>query len=107
MYTNSGKLSPLSVVVHVDCNFICLKKFHLFFFSCCIYSSIIFPSILQNCPTKAEARRSAAKIALMNSVFNEHPSRKITDEFITKAIDEAQQAFQVRPSSSFQRKMEK
>lgn len=48
----------------------------------------------QNCPTKAEARRSAAKIALMNSVFNEHPSRKITDEFITKAIDEAQQAFQ-------------
>jgi hypothetical protein len=67
-----------------------------FFSSCCIYSSIIFPSILQNCPTKAEARRSAAKIALMNSVFNEHPSRKITDEFITKAIDEAQQAFQVR-----------
>merc|ERR1712051_368490 len=30
----------------------------------------------------------------MNSVFNEHPSRKITDEFITKAIDEATQAFQ-------------
>jgi len=29
----------------------------------------------QSCPTKAEARRSAAKIALMNSVFNEHPSR--------------------------------
>ncbi|EHB06692.1 LIX1-like protein [Heterocephalus glaber] len=35
----------------------------------------------QFCPTKAEARRSAAKIALMNSVFNEHPSRRITDEF--------------------------
>merc|ERR1719432_26298 len=30
------------------------------------------------CPTKAEARRSAARIALMNSVFNEQPSRKIT-----------------------------
>ena len=60
-----------------------------------IFSPIIFSLILQNCPTKAEARRSAAKIALMNSVFNEHPSRKITDEFITKAIDEAQQAFQV------------
>ena len=29
----------------------------------------------QPCPTKAEAKRSAAKIALMNSVFNEHPSR--------------------------------
>merc|ERR1711997_1244316 len=53
----------------------------------------------QNCPTKAEARRSSAKIALMNSVFNEHPSRKITDEFITKAIDEAQQAFQGNDTS--------
>jgi hypothetical protein len=51
---------------------------------------------LQSCPTKAEARRSAAKIALMNSVFNEHPSRKITDEFIEKAVNEARQAFQVR-----------
>ncbi|RLV63353.1 hypothetical protein DV515_00018357 [Chloebia gouldiae] len=37
------------------------------------------------CPTKAEARRSAAKIALMNSVFNEHPSRRITDDFIEKS----------------------
>jgi LIX1-like protein len=54
----------------------------------------------QNCPTKAEARRSAAKIALMNSVFNEHPSRKITDEFIEKAIAEASQAFQVSTSHS-------
>ena len=54
-----------------------------------------FFSPLQNCPTKAEARRSAAKIALMNSVFNEHPSRKITDEFIEKAVNEAHQAFQV------------
>lgn len=48
----------------------------------------------QNCPTKAEARRSAAKIALMNSVFNEHPSRKITDEFIEKAIGDARQSYQ-------------
>ena len=31
----------------------------------------------------------------MNSVFNEHPSRKITDEFIEKAVAEAQRAFQV------------
>uniref|UniRef100_UPI00358DEFED LIX1-like protein isoform X1 n=2 Tax=Myxine glutinosa TaxID=7769 RepID=UPI00358DEFED len=43
----------------------------------------------QYCPTKAEARRSAAKIALMNSVFNEHPSRRITDEFIERSIAEA------------------
>ncbi|XP_014234529.1 protein limb expression 1 homolog [Trichogramma pretiosum] len=48
----------------------------------------------QNCPTKAEARRSAAKIALMNSVFNEHPSRKITDDFIEKAVAEARDSFQ-------------
>lgn len=47
----------------------------------------------QSCPTKAEARRSAAKIALMNSVFNEHPSRKITDDFIEKAVAEARASF--------------
>lgn len=47
----------------------------------------------QNCPTKAEARRSAAKIALMNSVFNEHPSRRISDDFIEKAVREAGQSF--------------
>lgn len=47
----------------------------------------------QNCPTKAEARRSAAKIALMNSVFNEHPSRKITEEFIDKTVKEAAKSF--------------
>jgi len=47
----------------------------------------------QNCPTKAEARRSAAKIALMNSVFNEHPSRKITEDFIEKAVQDALASF--------------
>ncbi|KAK3753826.1 hypothetical protein QZH41_016730 [Actinostola sp. cb2023] len=35
----------------------------------------------QLCPTKAEARRSAAKIALMNSVFDEHPSSRGTISF--------------------------
>ncbi|KAL6255439.1 protein limb expression 1 homolog isoform X1 [Pogonomyrmex barbatus] len=53
----------------------------------------------QNCPTKAEARRSAAKIALMNSVFNEHPSRKITDDFIEKAVAEARASFS-KPSAT-------
>lgn len=48
---------------------------------------------IQNCPTKAEARRSAAKIALMNSVFNEHPSRRISDDFIEKAVAEARSSF--------------
>ena len=52
----------------------------------------LFIFFFQNCPTKAEARRSAAKIALMNSVFNEHPSRKITKEFIDKAVKEARTA---------------
>lgn len=47
----------------------------------------------QFCPTKAEARRSAAKIALMNSVFNEHPSRRISDEFIEKSVLEALATF--------------
>lgn len=50
---------------------------------------------MQHCPTKAEARRSAAKIALMNSVFNEHPSRKISDEFIERAVRDAAGSFQV------------
>ena len=45
---------------------------------------------MQNCPTKAEARRSAAKIALMNSLFNEHPSRQITSVFVNKAVGEAE-----------------
>jgi len=48
----------------------------------------------ENCPTKAEARRSAAKIALMNSVFNEHPSRTITEDVIDKLIEEARQSLQ-------------
>lgn len=52
------------------------------------------------CPTKAEARRSAAKIALMNSVFNEHPSRRITDEFIEKSVSEALASFNVSASES-------
>ncbi|XP_078390278.1 LIX1-like protein [Cetorhinus maximus] len=47
----------------------------------------------QLCPTKAEGRRSAAKIALMNSVFNEHPSRRINDNFIEKSVSEALASF--------------
>ncbi|XP_072350331.1 LIX1-like protein, partial [Scyliorhinus torazame] len=47
----------------------------------------------QLCPTKAEARRSAAKIALMNSVFNEHPSRRINNNFIEKSVSEALATF--------------
>ena len=67
----------------------------------------------ENCTTKADARRSAAKIGLMNSVsywkikfcinftfspvqiFNEHPSRKITTEVITKLVQDAKTSLQV------------
>lgn len=55
-------------------------------------------TVWQFCPTKAEARRSAAKIALMNSVFNEHPSRRITDDFIEKSVSEALASFNVSNS---------
>jgi len=44
---------------------------------------------LQKCPTKAEARRSAAKIALMNSLHNEHPSRRISEAFIQNELSAA------------------
>lgn len=56
----------------------------------CTYKFIF---VQQNCPTKAEARRSAAKIALMNSVFNEHESRRISEHFIEKAVAEARASF--------------
>ncbi|KAG8146507.1 hypothetical protein E2320_013660 [Naja naja] len=54
------------------------------------------------CPTKAEARRSAAKIALMNSVFNEHPSRRITDDFIEKCHGGLGIFQLTEPTSSFE-----
>ncbi|XP_072923831.1 protein limb expression 1 homolog [Hemitrygon akajei] len=43
----------------------------------------------QYCSTKADARRDAARVALMNSVFNEQPSRIITVEFIRESMEEA------------------
>lgn len=57
-------------------------------------------TLFQNCPTKAEARRSSAKIALMNSVFNEHPSRRISDEFIEKAVQDARASFKATPQNN-------
>jgi len=52
----------------------------------------------ENCTTKADARRSAAKIGLMNSIFNEHPSRKITTEVITKLVQDAKTSLQMEHS---------
>ena len=45
--------------------------------------------------TKSEARRSAALISLMNSVFNEHPTRKITNEFIQKSVESAKHVYAI------------
>eukprot|EP00062_Callorhinchus_milii_P008588 gi/632951445/ref/XP_007891298.1/ PREDICTED: protein limb expression 1 homolog [Callorhinchus milii] len=47
----------------------------------------------QHCSTKAEARRVAARVALVNSVFNEQPCRTITVEFIRKSVQEAIASF--------------
>ena len=44
----------------------------------------------QNCLTKSDAKKSAAFLALMNSMFNEHPLRKINQEFVKKSIENAQ-----------------
>ncbi|XP_060091633.1 protein limb expression 1 homolog isoform X1 [Heteronotia binoei] len=43
----------------------------------------------QYCLSRAEARRDAAKVALINSLFNELPSRRITKEFIMESVQEA------------------
>ena len=59
--------------------------------------TFLFLISFQSCPTKAEARRSAARIALMNSIFNEQPTRKITQDFIENAIHNACSAYGVCP----------
>ncbi|NXC50472.1 LIX1 protein, partial [Penelope pileata] len=43
----------------------------------------------QSCLSRAEARRDAAKVALINSLFNELPCRRITKEFIVESVREA------------------
>ncbi|KAM8961128.1 LOW QUALITY PROTEIN: protein limb expression 1 homolog [Pelodytes ibericus] len=43
----------------------------------------------QCCSSRAEARRDAAKVALINSLFNELPTRRITNDFIVASVQEA------------------
>ncbi|XP_075449514.1 protein limb expression 1 homolog isoform X5 [Ascaphus truei] len=43
----------------------------------------------QCCLSRAEARRDAAKVALINSLFNELPTRRITKDFIMQSVEEA------------------
>jgi len=56
---------------------------------------------IEVCTTKAEARRSAAKIAIMNSIFNEQPYRTINKEVTEKLIAEAQASLEnMNPKSN-------
>uniref|UniRef100_A0A3P8TXT9 Limb and CNS expressed 1 n=1 Tax=Amphiprion percula TaxID=161767 RepID=A0A3P8TXT9_AMPPE len=41
------------------------------------------------CDTQAEARRDAARVALMNSLVNELPCRRISHQFITQSLKQA------------------
>ncbi|KAM3611101.1 uncharacterized protein V6R79_013460 [Siganus canaliculatus] len=41
------------------------------------------------CDTQAEARRDAARVALMNSLVNELPCRRIDTQFITQSLQQA------------------
>ncbi|XP_009274192.1 PREDICTED: LOW QUALITY PROTEIN: protein limb expression 1 homolog [Aptenodytes forsteri] len=43
----------------------------------------------QSCLSRAEARQDAAKVALINSLFNDLPCRRITKEFIMESVQEA------------------
>lgn len=43
----------------------------------------------QVCDTQAEARRDAARVALMNSLVNELPCRRINPQFITQSLQQA------------------
>ena len=47
----------------------------------------------QNCSNKLEAKKNAALISLMNSVFNEHPLRRINEDFIAKSAENAQKDY--------------
>ncbi|XP_076006771.1 protein limb expression 1-like [Genypterus blacodes] len=41
------------------------------------------------CDTQAEARRDAARVALMNSLMNELPCRRISSQFIAQSLQQA------------------
>uniref|UniRef100_A0A3B5AWS4 Limb and CNS expressed 1 n=1 Tax=Stegastes partitus TaxID=144197 RepID=A0A3B5AWS4_9TELE len=41
------------------------------------------------CDTQAEARRDAARVALMNSLVNELPCRRISPQFISQSLQQA------------------
>lgn len=55
---------------------------------CTLPSGACFATF-QNCLTKSDAKKSAALLALMNSMFNEHPQRKISNDFIKNSLENA------------------
>uniref|UniRef100_A0A8C6T2R7 Limb and CNS expressed 1 n=1 Tax=Neogobius melanostomus TaxID=47308 RepID=A0A8C6T2R7_9GOBI len=60
--------------------------------SCVCYVTLPGGSCFGNykvCHTQAEARRDAARVALMNSLVNELPCRQITSQFITQSLQQA------------------
>uniref|UniRef100_A0A3B4BF16 Uncharacterized protein n=1 Tax=Periophthalmus magnuspinnatus TaxID=409849 RepID=A0A3B4BF16_9GOBI len=60
--------------------------------SCVCYVTLPGGSCFGNykaCNTQAEARRDAARVALMNSLVNELPCRQITSQFITQSLQQA------------------
>ncbi|XP_020776560.1 protein limb expression 1 [Boleophthalmus pectinirostris] len=60
--------------------------------SCVCYVTLPGGSCFGNykvCNTQAEARRDAARVALMNSLVNELPCRQITSQFITESLQQA------------------
>ena len=59
---------------------------------CTIPSGACFATF-QNTNTKSEAKKSAALLALMNSLFNEHPLRRINEDFIKKSLESAHKDF--------------
>ncbi|KAH8036225.1 hypothetical protein HPB51_020896 [Rhipicephalus microplus] len=55
--------------------------------------SLIYQQVERIVRPKQRPVAAAAKIALVNSVFNEHPSRRISDEFVAQAVHDAKASF--------------
>lgn len=62
---------------------------HVFFFFNILTPLYHPPPRHQVCDTQAEARRDAARVALMNSLVNELPCRRINSDFIAQSLNQA------------------
>lgn len=59
------------------------------FVPCLHLYSLFVSSHIQVCNTQAEARRDAARVALMNSLTHELPCRRISSQFIAESLQQA------------------